>query len=153
MNDGVSWKTSLLCSFLALQSITGWGQGQVRLTQVGKWPAWPEYTRGDARALQAVGNYLYVALGAGGVAVLDISNPANPVRTSTYEMSDTYNLVMTGDYGYLMRGTDVVIVRNPLGTGTGKLSEVYAGSGLDNLVVDGHMLYVMDFDGLALGRE
>ena len=48
----------------------------------GKWPGW---TRGYAQVVKVVGNYAYVAIGAGGLAVIDVSNSTNCVRVGGYD--------------------------------------------------------------------
>ena len=48
----------------------------------GKWPTLP---RGEAYDVQVVGNYAYVALGAGGLQVIDVSDPTNCVRVGGYD--------------------------------------------------------------------
>jgi hypothetical protein len=40
---------------------------------------WPEHTRGYAYDVMVVGNRAYLALGFGGLVILDVSDPASPV--------------------------------------------------------------------------
>ena len=64
------------------------------LVQVGKWPC---FTRGEAYDVKAVGSRAYVALGQGGLAILDVSNPASPVRLGGYDTSGTaYGVAVSG---------------------------------------------------------
>lgn len=68
---------------------------------LGKWPTWPR-PGGSAHDVKVVGNYAYVALGAGGLAVIDVSNPTNCVRVGGYDTSGSaYWVAVSGDYAYV----------------------------------------------------
>src|SRR5687768_16021641 len=59
--------------------------------------AWPGFRRGPARAVAVVGNYAYVAAGAGGLHVIDISSPAKPQRVGGYATSgEAIGVAVTG---------------------------------------------------------
>ena len=52
-----------------------------------------------------VGNYAYVALDAAGLAVIDVSNPANPVRVGGYDTSgNAFGVAVSGNYAYVADG-------------------------------------------------
>lgn len=57
---------------------------------VGQWPGLP---RGKARDVFVVGTTAYVAIGLGGLAIFDVSNPANPTRRGGYGTSGFANAV------------------------------------------------------------
>ena len=80
----------------------------------GKWPAWP---RGRANDVKVVGNYAYAALGAGGLAVFDVSNPTNSVQVGGYNTSGyAAGVAVSGNYAYVAdgyAGLQVIDVSNP----------------------------------------
>jgi hypothetical protein len=80
----------------------------------GKWPTWP---RGDAHDVKVVGNYAYVALGAGGLAVIDVSNRTNCTRVGGYQPSAfAAGMAVSGNYAYVADrydGLEVIDVSNP----------------------------------------
>ena len=62
----------------------------------GKWPKW---ARGPAYDVEVAGNYAYVVLQSGGLAVLDVSNPTNCVQTSGYDTSGSaWGVAVAGNY-------------------------------------------------------
>jgi hypothetical protein len=67
--------------------------------------------------VKVVGNYAYIALNQGGLAVFDISNPANPVRVGGYDTSGwAYGVAVSGNYAYVAdseAGLQVIDVSNP----------------------------------------
>ena len=80
-------------------------------------------TPGNAKSVQVVGNYAYVADGNSGLQVIDISNPQNPVLKSSY--NDNYpsggfysaeEVEVDGDYAYIAArgvGLEIVDISNP----------------------------------------
>ncbi len=79
--------------------------------------AWPGHSRGSARGIQVTGNYAYVADGDGGLQVIDVSNPANPVRVGGYDTSGSaLGVHVVGNYAYVAdygAGLQVIDVSNP----------------------------------------
>jgi len=59
----------------------GPGPGPDMLERVGSWPG---YTRGPAYDVAIAGHYALVAIGEGGLVVLDIADPTNLVRVGDY---------------------------------------------------------------------
>lgn len=80
----------------------------------GKWPKWPP---GSAWDVKVVGNYAYVALGAGGLAVIDVSNPTNCAQVGGYNTSGyAYGVAVSGNYAFVadfIEGLLVIDVSNP----------------------------------------
>ena len=88
-----------------------------------KWP--PERDReGITYDVKVVGNYAYVADGAAGLHVIDVSNPTNCVRVGGYDtmgpargVSGTARgVAVSGNYAYVAdfdEGLQVIDVRNP----------------------------------------
>lgn len=77
------------CSLL-LAALAIFGMGGVMLTppassgllqRIGSWPA---QARGPARDVALAGHFAYVAIGEGGLLVLDVADPAKPVRVGGY---------------------------------------------------------------------
>ncbi len=75
-----SFKLLLFCGLVVL-SLGGTVPKRVDLLErVGSWPG---YGRGPVMDLALEGGYAYLALGEGGLQVLDVSNPAGPVRVGS----------------------------------------------------------------------
>jgi hypothetical protein len=75
----------------------------VNITPVGQWPG---YERGVIRAVTVSGDYAYVAYGTGGMVVMDIGDPANPIRLGGYrpstnsEYASVNQVAVAGDRAY-----------------------------------------------------
>ena len=84
------------------------------LVQAGKWP---EVTRGGALDVKLVGDRAYLAVGYSGLAVLDVSNPANPVRVGGYDTSGyAEGVAVSGNIAYVAdrdAGLQIIDVSNP----------------------------------------
>jgi hypothetical protein len=66
--------------------------------------SWPGYGRGPAMAVAVDGNHAYVAAGSGGLIVLDVSNPAQPVRVGSYWAAGVTRCVqVSGSRAYVAR--------------------------------------------------
>jgi hypothetical protein len=78
---------------------------------------WPKETRGTGYDVKMVGDYAYLALGEGGLAVIDVSSPAHCVRVGGYNTSgNAEDVVVSGDFAYVAdgpAGLQVVNVTNP----------------------------------------
>ena len=78
---------------------------QPRLTPLlrGKWP---QFSRGNANDVKVVGHYAYVALGRGGLTIVDVSNPAAPRLVGGYDTSGSAHGVAVADgYAYVADGS------------------------------------------------
>ncbi|MEK7686191.1 MAG: hypothetical protein AAB466_12285, partial [Verrucomicrobiota bacterium] len=77
---------------------------------------WPGFARGDARGVAVSGNYAYVAAESG-LLVINVRNPANPVRVGHYDTSGfALGVAVSGNYAYVAdfdAGLQVIDVRNP----------------------------------------
>jgi hypothetical protein len=87
---------------------------EVQVTPVGRWPV---YARGLAQAVVVSGNYAYVAAGVGGLIVIDISNPSNPVRVGGLDtLGGAVDVAVAGNYAYVAdggAGLQVIDISNP----------------------------------------
>jgi len=107
-----------------------------------------EDTNGDARDVYVSGNYAYVADALFGLAVIDISDPANP-GTPVYEDTTgyAYGVYVSGDYAYVAdyeSGLAVIDISDPANPGTPVYEDTF---GLANGVyVSGDYAYVADGD-------
>lgn len=64
--------------------------------------AWPGYTRGPAWDVATAGHYAYVAIGDGGLAILDMTDPSKPVRVGGYLPGGRTEMVrVVGSRAYL----------------------------------------------------
>ena len=97
------------------------------------------------------GNVLAVSAHADGVFFYDISNPSNPVFTSTITAQNAWtvifyeNLVYVGD-GDVIRKIDVTNIQNPV-----EIYEWSTGSAVKDLSVDNGLLYAaLGSDGVSV---
>jgi len=74
-------------------------------------------TSGSALGVALSGNYAYVADGAAGLQVIDVSNPASPQRVGGYNTSGfALGVAVSGNYAYLgdlNAGVQVIDVSHP----------------------------------------
>jgi uncharacterized secreted protein with C-terminal beta-propeller domain len=120
------------------------------LGQIGKWPG---FTRGPAYDVKVVGNRAYVAAAGGGLVILDVSDPANPVPMGGYDTrGQARAIAVSGTVAYLAdytNGLQIIDVSNPARP---KLLRRYVTSGYatDVAVLDG-IAYVADgYAGLEI---
>ncbi len=90
----------------------------VSLTLKGQWPG---HARGTARDVAVQGKYAYVAAQAGGLVIVDVSDPTHPVPVGGYASDDpnrgaVQGVAVAGNYAYLAdgyAGLFVIDVSNP----------------------------------------
>lgn len=64
--------------------------------------SWPEHTRGPALDVSITDHYAYVAIGDGGLIILDVSDPAHPTRVGDYlPPGQTHQVRIEGSRAYL----------------------------------------------------
>jgi hypothetical protein len=116
---------------------------------VGESPIFPDYVRGVA----IVEEYAYVAAGAGGLFVVNVSNPAQPTITGLYDTSgDAQSVTVAGDYAYVAdedAGLRVIDIGTP-STPT-EIASYNPTSSIRDVVVAGNYAYLATYgDGLHL---
>jgi len=118
-----SASTAVLALLLQLlsQSFSACAAESVKLTLKGVWPG---HARGPAQDIAVQGQYAYVAAQEGGLIILDVSDPANPVRVSSHETSGPAQCVAAaGNHAYVADGSaglqviDVSDPANPMHVG------------------------------------
>jgi hypothetical protein len=74
-----------------------------RIPQAGQFD-----TQGEARGIKKIGSLMYVADGSAGLAILNVSNPVQPVRIGGYSAGGdtTYQVDVSGSYAVLASGGD-----------------------------------------------
>ena len=72
-------RTTCGCGLVTLTLALAWSAHAADPDLIGQWPGW---SRGWARGVAVSGKYAYVA--AGGLLVVDVSNPANPQPVGGY---------------------------------------------------------------------
>ena len=107
---------------------------------------WPELTRGVAYDVQVAGNRAYLALGYGGLAILDVSNPAAPVRLGGYDTSgEARGVAVSGSVAYVAdntAGLQIIDVSNP--ANPVRLGSYNTGGQAFGVAVSGTIAYVAD---------
>ncbi|MBK9137540.1 MAG: hypothetical protein IPM17_02055 [Verrucomicrobia bacterium] len=74
----------------------------VQVTLVGQWPG---YVAGYAEGVAVSGHYAYVADGWEGLQVIDVSDPAHPVRVGGYNTPGrAQGVAVSGHYAYVADG-------------------------------------------------
>jgi hypothetical protein len=100
----------------------------------------------DARRVTVIGGYAFVASGARGVRVIDVSTPTAPTQVGAIETSDAWDVAVRGSYAYVadgdsgLRVLDVAAPREPLLLGLRKTTDARA------VVLFGAFAYVADGD-------
>ncbi|MCF7810989.1 choice-of-anchor D domain-containing protein, partial [bacterium] len=125
----------------------------IELMGVGREPQIPEVghvgIEGAAEGVCVVGDYAFVAAGATGLAIIDISDPENPALTGTYDTpQEAWDVFVLDNHAYVAdRSGELIIVdvtdpENPDEIGAidtpGECREVF--------VVDNYA-YIADYDG------
>ena len=59
---------------------------------------------GDAQRIVVVGNTAYIAAGSGGLRIVNVSNPANPIEVGHYSPTDNWasRVTVNGNYAYVL---------------------------------------------------
>ena len=134
---------SLLVALLALIAIPpAHAQDSLNVTEVGFCT-----TGGQATDVQVHGNYAYVANWDSGVAIIDVSDPANPQLVGTYQtVGQADDCDAAGDYLSIADRTVGLVVLNISDPSTPTLEgSVAARSTYSNaLVSDGDYVYFAD---------
>ena len=104
----------------------------------GEW-VWPS---GIAFDVKVVGRYAYVAGGPGGLAVIDVSDPANCVRVGTLDSSDTaFGVAVSGNFAYMaMNGFQVVNIGSP--SNCVLVGHYFEGGDIRDVAVVGNRAYL-----------
>ena len=105
-------------------------------------------TPGYAYDVALQGNYLYVADGASGLLILDVSNPAAPALKGSYNPgTDFRNVAVSGNFAYLPAGTGTAIVNVTNPTSPSLAAQAPATG---RIVVQGQYAYATQNDGLRI---
>ena len=165
LSQWINWpgwapQTRLICvailSALALGGVSKTPEsGPDLLERVGSWPG---FTRGPALSVGLADHHAYVAIGEGGLAVLDVVDPAKPVRVGGYHPPGRTDLVrIAGRRVYLAtsvhagggceqegwRGNLVILdVSDP--TSPKLLGSYQTGDSITSFCVDGDRVFLQD---------
>ncbi len=112
---------------------------------------WAEVTHGFATDVKVVGNRAYLALGYAGLQIIDVSNPASPMRLGGYDTSGfgyARSMAVSGSIAYvtdplamLLQIIDVSNPASPVRLGGYDTSGFVGG-----VAVSGSLAYVADAD-------
>ena len=116
----------------------------------GKWATGPQ---SGAYDVKLVGNYAYVAIRDGGLAVIDVSDPINCIRVGGYANGDrAYGVAVSGNYAYVAdyyAGVQVIDVSNP--TNCVRVSGYNTRGIAEGVAVAAGRIYVADYtNGLVV---
>jgi len=111
------------------------------LERIGSWPG---FTRGPVSDVAVADNYAYVAIGEGGLIILDMTEPANPVRVGEYlTRGYTGQVRVVGPRGYLVVDWfNLVILDVSDPTRPRLLGSHRTGTWIESLQVDGERVYL-----------
>jgi hypothetical protein len=129
--------------------------GSALMERVGSWPG---FSRGPAMSLAVTNHHAFVAIGEGGLAVLDVTDPAKPVRVGAYRPPGrTERVRIMGQRAYLAtsvhagggceqegwRGRLVILdVSDP--TSPRFLGVYKTGDAINSFCVDGDRVFLYD---------
>ncbi len=116
MKHTSNWARLVLALGLVLNALPV-GAAPPRLEPLLQEGKWPEVPHGEARDVKVVGNRAYLAYGSGGLEIIDVSNPASPVRLGGYDTSgDAQGVAVSGTIAYVAdgdAGLQIIDVSNP----------------------------------------
>jgi hypothetical protein len=105
---------------------------------------------GDAaRDVVVVGDTAFVANDQGGVSVVNVADPSNPIRIVEKDTAGTaINLAVSGDYVYVADGTKGLVVIDISNTLVPTIAATYntSISFATNIIVEGNFAYVVDLN-------
>ena len=120
--------------------------------------SWPELTRGPALDVAITDHYAYVAIGHGGLIILDVSDPTHPVRVGDFlSPGHTHHVRIEGSRAYLAtrvqrgggcqaeawRGRLVILdISDPVNPKP--LGDYVTGALISAFFVDGHQVMLRD---------
>jgi hypothetical protein len=91
----VNWIARLLALAVVLGPVPSPGNPVL----VGQWPG---YARGNANGVFVTNNLAFIAADAGGLIIMDVSNPAHPVRVGGCDTSGSAGgVAVSGNYAYV----------------------------------------------------
>lgn len=103
-------KFAVLLSVGVFADINQTSAQSVSVARVG---GWVSQEVGEVRSIAISGNYAYLATGAGGLQVINISNVAAPVRVGSFLGSGSVNdVAMSGNHAFLADAADGLVVLN-----------------------------------------
>lgn len=110
------WASCLLRTLLlaSVLSVAKPSFAEVSLTMKGQWPG---HSRGPAFGLWPAGRYAYMAIDYGGLAIIDVNDPANPVRVGGVDgIGNATDIQVSGNHAYVAgsgAGLQVIDVSDP----------------------------------------
>lgn len=104
---------------------------------------WPGYLRGGCQDVQVVGDRIYTALGNGGLAVFDASDPAHLRRLGSVDTGNANDVEVVDDLAYVAASSDGVQVFNVADPSNIRwVGGIETGSSARRLHVIGGLAYV-----------
>ena len=107
--------SALLAAGLLGLEATAAAPPSLQLLPQGPWPAWqglwPRWSRGTGTDVKVVGNRAYLTLSEGGLVVLDVSNPSDPMQVGSINTSGYADgVAVSGNYAYVVSGRKLVFL-------------------------------------------
>jgi hypothetical protein len=107
---------------------------------------WPGFRSGMAMDVQVVGNLAFVAIGAGGLLILDVTDPRNPLRVGSFDTPGEARSLMVDDgFAYVADGDEgllILDVHNPaVPSFVGQYNTL---TNVNRIVVRGGLAFVAD---------
>ncbi|KKQ26893.1 MAG: hypothetical protein US42_C0019G0003 [Candidatus Magasanikbacteria bacterium GW2011_GWC2_37_14] len=106
------------------------------------------YSSSEASGVYVSGKYAYLADGANGLKIIDITNPAGPVLVGSIDTSGAVGVYVSGKYAYVADanpgGLKIIDVSDP---GAPRLMSTYlpdGGGNISNVYVSGKYAYLAD---------
>jgi RNA polymerase sigma factor (sigma-70 family) len=112
--------------------------------------SWPGYDRDWTAELAVAGNYAYLADGRAGLQVIDVSDPASPVRVGGIDTgSSAKDVVVSGNHAYMadfragLQIIDITDPAHPIRVG-GSKTNTSSPDGARGVAVSGNYAYLAD---------
>ncbi|RME92941.1 MAG: hypothetical protein D6766_09140, partial [Verrucomicrobia bacterium] len=97
-----------MISALALLGVTAAWAAEIGPPRIGRWPG---PLGGPAESVQVVGQTAYVAVGGGGLLIVDVSDPAHPTRLGGHDTDGiALDVALSGNRAFVADGPAGVVV-------------------------------------------
>ncbi|HOX01930.1 MAG TPA: leucine-rich repeat protein [Verrucomicrobiota bacterium] len=106
---------------------------------------WPGYARGSASTVIVTNNIAYIAAESGGLIIMDVSDPAHPVRVGGCDTgADACDVAVSGNHAYVADwdGLQVIDVSDP--ANPVRVGGYYTSGWAEGVAVSGQYAYVAD---------
>jgi hypothetical protein len=102
------------------------------------------YQSNEARGIELVGNYVYLASGTSGLRIMDVTSPTAPIEIGTFATSGpAKNLVVSGNYAYVINDSTGLQILDITNSANPQLIGSYSIPQLNGIFIRGNYAYLV----------